>query len=91
MSNDESKAAAVLFSRAMRSYHDGQLAAAAQLLNEVVTACDADDGLGDGTALVAAHSTLYKIYLTMGDEGRAGKHFETAVSLGASSQRLKEV
>jgi hypothetical protein len=82
--------AAIIFARAMDLYCTGQLKRAIELFDEVVAVSHPEDPHTDGLACVAAHISLYKIHRSLGHDREAGEHFQKAVSLGASAQRLKE-
>ena len=88
MSSDARIGAAVLFKQAMEMYDGGRLDSAIELLDEVIAVCEQDAALTDDTAHVAAHIRLYKVYSALGRDREAGEHFEKAVRLGASAERL---
>lgn len=85
---DKKNEAAIVFARAMYFYRQGDLKRAIELFDKVLVASQEDPQRD--VACVAAHISLFKIHRSLGNEQEARDHFNKAVRLGASAERLKE-
>ena len=81
--------AAVLFTKAIEEYANGQPYCAIRLFDEVISLCERCEALKHDVTRVAAHISLYRVHRALGHEGEAQEHFRKAVSLGASADRLR--
>jgi len=81
--------AAVLFTKAVEEYANGQHNCAIRLFDEVIALCEKCEAQKHAVTRVAAHINLYRVHRALGHDGEAQEHFRKAVSLGASADRLR--